>query len=249
MNRIPLIVGNWKMHKTTVEAEKFITTLRQQVEGTQRRVYLAVPFTSMSIAVQAAKGSRIGIGAQNMHDQVEGAFTGEISSHMLKDCGATFVILGHSERRQQFIETNSFIHRKLLRALHDGLTPILCIGELQYEREGGEHERVLTLQLEEAFQGVNTDQAAQVVIAYEPVWAIGTGLTATPQVAQATHRFIRTWLENRFGLDLSERICLLYGGSVKPDNITSLMQQTDIDGVLVGGASLDVKTFAQIVNY
>jgi triosephosphate isomerase len=244
MNRIPCIVGNWKMYKTGAEARTFVAALAPEISATKRRVMLAVPFT----AIEAAKGTKIAIGAQNMHDQVEGAFTGEISARMLKASGATFVLLGHSERRQYFLETNPFIHRKLMRALHEGLTPILCIGELLQERESGNHEKVLKLQLEECLQGLNAAQAAQVIIAYEPVWAIGTGKTATPEIAEGVHRFIRHWLGERFGKETSEKISLLYGGSVKPDNIAALMQQPDIDGVLVGGASLDVKSFAQIIN-
>lgn len=249
MNRVPLIAGNWKMYKTTFEARKFISDLSKEIGATMRRVFLAVPFTAIEGSVDAAQGTRISIGGQNMHDEPEGAFTGEVSARMLKASGAEFVILGHSERRQNFIETDSFIHRKLVRALQEGLTPILCIGELPHERESGDYEKIIKLQLEEAFQGVTQSQAAQIVVAYEPIWAIGTGKTATPQIAQTMHRFIRNWLESRFGVDVSEKICLLYGGSVKPDNIASLMEQTDIDGVLVGGASLDVKSFAQIVNY
>lgn len=249
MNRVPLIVGNWKMHKTTLEARAFIADLSERISSVQHRVVLAVPFPAIEGAIEAAKGTRIAIAAQNMHDHLEGAFTGEVSARMLKSSGASFVILGHSERRQYFIETDAFIHRKLVRALQEGLTPILCVGELLHERENGDHEKVLQLQLEEAFQNFTSDQAQQVIIAYEPVWAIGTGQTASAQIAQTMHRFVRNWLETRFGLDTSERICLIYGGSVKPDNISSLMQQTDIDGVLVGGASLDVHTFVQIVNF
>lgn len=249
MNRVPLIAGNWKMHKTSGEASAFISSLSREIAATERRVFLAVPFTLVEAAAKAVKGTRIAIGAQNMHDQKEGAFTGETSAGMLKSSGAHFVILGHSERRQYFIETDAFIHRKLVRALEEGLIPILCIGELSHDRDSGQHEQVLKQQLEEAFADLSAEQAKLVIIAYEPVWAIGTGQTATPQIAQSVHRFIRSWLETRFNLDVSERMCLIYGGSVKPDNIAPLMQQTDIDGVLVGGASLDVKLFAQIVNY
>ncbi|MBS0604063.1 MAG: triose-phosphate isomerase [Verrucomicrobia bacterium] len=249
MNRIPLIAGNWKMYKTSADARAFVSALSEEIAATERRVFLAVPFTAIEGASDSAKGTRISIGGQNMHDEPEGAFTGEISGRMLKGSGASFVILGHSERRQYFAETDSFIHRKLMRALQEGLTPVLCVGELPHERDSGEHEKVLNLQLEECLQGITSAQASEIVIAYEPVWAIGTGKTATPEIAQAVHRFIRGWLESRFGLNCAEKMCLLYGGSVKPDNISMLMQQTDIDGVLVGGASLDVKTFAQIVNY
>ncbi len=249
MSRIPLIVGNWKMYKTTAEALSFIEALMPEIAGTKHRIGLAVPFTSIEASAAAVRGTKIAIGGQNMHDAPEGPYTGEISGGMLKASGAEFVILGHSERRQHFIETDTFIHRKLLRALIEGLTPILCIGELPFERENGEHEKVLAMQLEDAFQGVGAKQAMDVVIAYEPIWAIGTGKTATPHIAQMTHRFIRQWLARRFDLDTAEKMCVLYGGSVKPDNVRALMQEEDIDGVLVGGASLDVTAFAQIVNY
>jgi triosephosphate isomerase (TIM) len=249
MRRIPLIAGNWKMYKTTAEAREFILALSEATASTQRRIFLGVPFTVIEGAVAAARGTKICIGAQNMHDQVEGAYTGEISARMLKASGASFVILGHSERRQYFAETNAFIHRKLLRALQEGLTPILCIGELAHERESGKYLNILKLQLEECLQILNVSQVAQVIIAYEPVWAIGTGKTATPEIAQTIHSFIRNWVEERYGIECAEQVCLIYGGSVKRDNIASLMQQTDIDGVLVGGASLDVKSFAQIANY
>src|SRR5262249_28730961 len=159
------------------EASEFISALSEQISSAQRRVYIAAPFTAIDAAVQAAKGTRITIGAQNMHDQTEGAFTGEISARMLKASGASFVILGHSERRQHFVETDSFIQRKLMRALKEQLTPLLCIGEMLHEREGGNHEKILLLQLEECLQGLTQDQITQVIIAYEPVWAIGTGKT------------------------------------------------------------------------
>jgi triosephosphate isomerase len=249
MNRIPLIVGNWKMHKTTAEARAFISALSAKIAATERRVFLAVPFTSIEAALESAQGTRICIGAQNMYDKAEGAFTGEVSGPMLRGSGASFVLLGHSERRQYFAETDSFIHRKLLQALQEQLTPILCVGELPHEREKGEQEKVLELQLEECLQKLTSEQAACIAIAYEPVWAIGTGKTATPEIAQAVHGFIRQWLEGRFNRECAEKMPLLYGGSVKPDNIASLMQQADIDGVLVGGASLEVESFAQIVNY
>ncbi len=249
MNRIPLIAGNWKMYKTTVEAQAFIAALSPMISSKERNVFLAVPFTSIEGAVKASQGTSICIGAQNMHDQKDGAFTGEISGRMLKSSGAAFVILGHSERRQYFSETNSFIHSKLLSALQEGLIPILCVGEHLSHRECGEHEKVLELQLEECLQEISVETASKIVIAYEPVWAIGTGKTATCDVAQAAHGFIRQWLEKRFGKECAAKMSIIYGGSVKPDNISSLMQQNDIDGVLVGGAALDPASFAQIINY
>lgn len=249
MDRTPLIVGNWKMHKTSAGARDFISALRKESFSDARRIFLAIPFPSIESAVDAAKGSPICIGAQNMHDQAEGAFTGEVSGRMLKSSGADFVLLGHSERRQYFSETNAFIHRKLVRALEEELMPILCIGELLEERERGLWQNVLKLQLEEGLQKISSEHAIQIIIAYEPVWAIGTGKTATPELAQSVHHFIRTWLDESFGRECAQKMLLLYGGSVKPDNIGALMQQPDIDGVLVGGASLDVKSFVQIVNY
>jgi triosephosphate isomerase (TIM) len=249
MNRTPLIAGNWKMHKTAQEAEAFIAALIQNIPPQGRKVCLAVPFTAIDAVIKAVSKSALCVGAQNMHDQKEGAFTGEISAQMLRSSGASFVLLGHSERRQLFEESNSFIHRKLLSALNAGLTPFLCVGELLAHRENGEEKEVLQTQLEECLQGISSEQAEQIVIAYEPIWAIGTGKTATPEMAQAAHHCIRKWLEKRFGKACAEKISLLYGGSVKPDNTALLMQQADIDGVLVGGASLDAHTFAQIVNY
>jgi triosephosphate isomerase (TIM) len=245
MSRVPLIIGNWKMHKTDAEARAFVFALSAQIASTERRTFIAAPFIAIAGAAEAAQGTRICVGAQNMHDQEAGAYTGEISASMLKSSGASFVLLGHSERRQYFHETNSFIHRKILRALQEGLIPILCVGE----SEGGECERVLKTQLEECLQGLSAEQVSHCIIAYEPIWAIGTGKAATPELAQTVHRFIRLWLEEGFGRECAQRICLLYGGSVSPGNIAALMQQTDIDGVLVGGASLDVKSLAQIVNY
>lgn len=249
MTRIPLIAGNWKMYKTSAEAAAYIEALRGLMTRTDRAVYLAVPFTALEAAAKSAQGSGIAIGAQNMHDQLEGAFTGEISAGMLKSSGASFVILGHSERRSHFLETDVFIHRKLKRSLSEGLQPILCIGELLEQREKGDHEVVLKAQLDEALQDLTAEQMKCVVIAYEPVWAIGTGKTATTEIAQSTHHCIRLWLEERFGKEVSLSVRLLYGGSVKPDNIGALMQEPDIDGVLVGGASLDPKNFAQIIHY
>ncbi|MBS0620441.1 MAG: triose-phosphate isomerase [Verrucomicrobia bacterium] len=249
MAKIPVIAGNWKMYKSAEEAALYIAALKAESLKTERRILLAVPFTAIDRAAQAARGTPFSIGAQNMHDAIEGAFTGEISASMLLASGAEFVLLGHSERRQHFLETNSFIQRKLLRALSTPLTPILCIGETLPERERGDHEKVLILQLEECLQGVENKAAERLLIAYEPVWAIGTGKTATPEIAGETHQMIRNWLLKRFGKESAQKISLLYGGSVKPESIASLMAEPDIDGVLVGGASLDPKVFTQLINY
>ena len=249
MHRTPLIVANWKMYKTAIEARDFISALKIEIGHPKRRIFIAPAFTAIESAVAAAQGSSIVIGAQNMHDELQGAFTGEISAGMLKSSGASFVILGHSERRHYFKETNAFIRRKLTLSLQERLTPILCIGENLEERENDTQEKVLESQLEECLKGLDAAQVSQVIIAYEPIWAIGTGKTATPEMAQAIHSFIRQWLERHFGKECSQKITLLYGGSVKPDNISSLMKEADIDGVLVGGASLEVGSFTQIINY
>ncbi len=249
MIRIPLITGNWKMYKTGEEAARFIASLVPQIASTERRVLIAASFTALESAAKAAQGTRIAIGAQNMHDQQDGAFTGETSARMLKASGASFVILGHSERREHFLETNTFIHRKIKRALAEGLIPLLCIGETLIDREQNRMEKVLALQLEECLQGLTPEEFKRLMIAYEPIWAIGTGRTATPAIAQTTHRWIRNFLENLYGKENAAQTYLLYGGSVKPDNIAALMQETDIDGVLVGGASLDPSSFAKIINY
>lgn len=248
MSRAPLIVANWKMYKTSKEAHEFIHALTQEIHP-GRRVFIAPPFTAIAASSLAAAGSQISIGAQNMHDQWEGAFTGEVSALMLKDLEATFVILGHSERRQQWGETDALINKKIHLALKQQLLPILCIGELLKERKENNHIQILKHQLQVCLEGLTASQVASLIIAYEPIWAIGTGQTATAEVAQETHLIIRSFLEEAFGLDCSRKACLLYGGSVKPDNIASLMAQTDIDGVLVGGASLDLRSFINIVNF
>ncbi len=249
MKRIPLIAGNWKMYKTQREAQAFIAELSPLVASAQRRIFIAPPFTAIEAVVAASKGTKIIVGAQNVHDAQEGAFTGEISSRMLKAIGASFVIIGHSERRTLFSETNDWINRKLKRVLAEGLIPILCIGETLEQRNAGSTDAVLTDQLLECLQGITLDALSSVIVAYEPIWAIGTGRTATPEMAQAVHRKCRQVVEDKWGREASEELYLLYGGSVKPDNIAALMQEPDIDGVLVGGAALDPKSFAQIINF
>lgn len=249
MSRAPLVVGNWKMHKSGAEAAQFIFSLASELPSGVTRVCLAPAFTAIEAAASAAQGTGIQVGAQNGHDALEGAFTGEVSMRMLKAIGAEFVILGHSERRHQGGETNAFIHRKVVRSLEEGIWPILCIGELLQERESNHHEEVLRHQLDACLQGLTDSQVRRVVIAYEPVWAIGTGKTATPDLAQAMHRLIRCHLAEKWGKACATAVSLLYGGSVNPANVASLMEQIDIDGVLVGGASLDVDTFIKIVNF
>lgn len=242
-----LIVANWKMYKTVAETEAFIDALKPLVHSSNR-VWIAVPFTSIHAAKERAEGSTFQIGAQNMNDASEGAFTGEVAATMLVEAGASFVLLGHSERRQQFGEDNAFVNRKVKRALSSGLQPLLCIGETLAERKAGEMEDILATQLTQCLEGVDSAILESLVIAYEPVWAIGTGVAATPEMALEAHSFCREYLIQHWGASLAEKIPLLYGGSAKPDNAAVLLAQPNIDGLLVGGASLDAATFSAIIN-
>ncbi len=249
MNRSKCVVGNWKMYKTAKETVAYIHAIVPKVAAASASVYLAIPFTSLSSAIHAAEGTNLIIGAQNMHFEEQGAFTGEISAFMLKALGVDFVILGHSERRSLFHETDALIHKKLLRALKEDLEPILCIGEKEEERAQGKTREVLEQQVHSLLLGIAKEEAEKILIAYEPVWAIGTGKTATPQMIQETHAQIRALLKQKYDLRTSQKIALLYGGSVKPENSQEILSQKDVDGALVGGASLDPVQFAQIVNH
>lgn len=249
MARKLYVVGNWKMYKTAREATDYVEELLPLIEGCKANIYLAVPFTSIARASHFAKETPITIGAQNMNDAREGAFTGEIAGLMLKEAGAAFVLLGHSERRQVFGETNEFIHSKLIRALQEDIQPLLCIGETARERDDNRTEEVLRVQIESALAGVPKEEVSRIILAYEPVWAIGTGRAATPKQAQKEHAFCRLVLEEIFGKRAANGISILYGGSVKPDNAAELIAQRDIDGVLVGGASLDAASFAAIAAH
>lgn len=250
MSRKPLIAGNWKMYKTRPEVAQTLRRLRELVDGYEAVTPVICPtFTGLATAADVLEGSNIGLGAQNCHWEDEGAFTGEISAPMLVDCGCRYVILGHSERRQYFSETDEMINRKLRKVVTTPLTPILCIGETLEEREAGRVEEVVLGQLEADLAELAPADVERVVIAYEPVWAIGTGRTATPEIAEEVHAMIRRWLSGRYGPELAEGTLVLYGGSVKPGNIAELMAQPDIDGALVGGASLDAESFAKIVRY
>ncbi len=244
-----VITGNWKMNKSTEETVAFVKGILPKIEAANALIYLAVPFTVIQPAVEATGGSKLVIGAQNMHDATDGAFTGEIAGGMLKDVGARFVILGHSERRHIFNESNSFINSKIKRALLDEIQPVLCIGETLEEHESGKIEEVLYTQLKESLEDITPEQLAKMIIAYEPVWAIGTDKTATPQHAQDTHRLCRDYLADKWGKEVADKIVMQYGGSVKPENAKSLLEQPDIDGLLVGKASLNLDFFSQIVNY
>ncbi len=248
--RKPVMAGNWKMYKTPAETTAFFEKFRPLAGQAEHcEVVICPPFTNLAAAVAAAQGTRIHIGAQNIGWAKEGAFTGEISGSMIVASGATYAIVGHSERRQYFAETDETVLKRTQAALEFGLTPIVCVGERLEERESGQTEAVLARQFQKGIAGLSEQQFARIVIAYEPVWAIGTGKTATPEIAADTHRAIRGQVRAKFGKEAGEAIRILYGGSVKPDNTRSLMAQPEIDGVLVGGASLDAVSFAGIVNF
>jgi triosephosphate isomerase len=245
--RRPYVAGNWKMHKLRAEARAYVEELLPLIDGLDLDIGICVPYTALDVCVEAAKGSQLKIVAENMHEEESGAFTGEISAGMLKDIGVRCVLLGHSERRQFCGETDKALQRKLPAALAAGLEPILAVGELEDERENGETERRLRHQIQEAFEDVAADDVARVVVAYEPVWAIGTGKVATPDQAQEACGFIRALIRDKYG-DLAEHVRIQYGGSVNDENASELMSLPDIDGALVGGASLDPGKFARIVR-
>jgi triosephosphate isomerase len=248
--RRPVIAGNWKMYKTPAEAAGFLHDLAPLVAVSSRSdIVVCPPFVDLPVAVDAARGTNIAIGAQDLFWLKEGAYTGEVSAPMLVAVGCAWVIVGHSERRQYFGETDESVLKKTIAALDAGLKPIVCVGERLEEREGGLTEHVLAKQCAGGVCGLSPEQFARIVIAYEPVWAIGTGRTATPEIAAEAHHFLREQIGARFGADASQACRILYGGSVKPDNIKALMEQPDLDGALVGGASLDPVSFAAIVNF
>jgi triosephosphate isomerase (TIM) len=248
--RKKLMAANWKMYKTPDQTRDFFRDFLPLVEKHDRdEIAVCPPFINVPAAVEAARGSNVAIGAQNMYWEKEGAFTGEISTGMLLSVGCTHVIIGHSERRQYFGETDDTVNLKLKAALEAGLVPIVCVGEVLEEREAGLTEDVLRRQCLRAFHAISGKKAAKLVIAYEPVWAIGTGKTATPQLASEAHQVIRSEAGKALGEELAENLRILYGGSVKPENAKALMSEAEIDGALVGGASLDAKSFAAIVKY
>jgi len=248
--RKKLIAANWKMYKTPEQTAVFFAHFLPMIAAHDRdEIAIFPPFIDLHTAVEAASGSEVAIGAQNVHWETEGAFTGEISAPMLLALSITHVIIGHSERRQYFNETDDTVNRKLELALESGLAPIVCVGEVLEEREAGLTEDVLRRQCMRAFNGISARKAAKLVIAYEPVWAIGTGRTATPQIAAEAHSVIRHEAGKAFGDDFAQKLRILYGGSVKPENATALMSEEEIDGALVGGASLDPASFSKIVNY
>src|SRR6266403_4407782 len=248
--RTKLLAANWKMHKTPDQTREFFRDFLPLVAGHKRdEIVVCPPYTSVAAAIEAAQGSNVAIGVQSVHWKAEGAYTGEISAAMLLSLGVTHVIVGHSERRQYFGETDDTVNLRLKTALEAGLTPICCVGEVLEEREAGLCDDVLRRQCLRAFHKMSAKKAAKLTVAYEPVWAIGTGKTATPQMAADAHAIIRAQAAESFGEELAQRLRILYGGSVKPDNAKALMSEEEIDGALVGGASLDPKSFAAIVKY
>ncbi len=248
--RLPLMAGNWKMHFTVTEAVALVDELKKGISRFEdREVVVAPPFTALAGVASALADSPIRLAAQNCYWESQGAYTGEISPPMLRDLGCHYVIVGHSERREYFGETDENVNRKILALLPLDLEPIVCIGETLGERQAGKTLDVLANQLNGALEGLDLEQAGRLVLAYEPVWAIGTGLTATPEQAQEAHAFVRDNFANRFNNAVANNTRILYGGSVKPENVDELMGQPDIDGALVGGASLKSASFVRIVDF
>jgi len=247
--RKPIIAANWKMHKTVSEAVEFINKFKKLMEDTDVEVVLCVPFTQLWAVKEALKETNIKIGAQNMHYEEKGAFTGEISAVMLQEMEVDFCIIGHSERRQYFGETDETINKKLHSAFNNDIIPILCVGESLEEREEGKTKEVVRRQVSADLKGLNEEQVSRLIIAYEPIWAIGTGKTATPEQANETIALIREIVKEIFDDVVSEKLRIQYGGSVKAKNASDIMNQDDIDGALVGGASLNPNDFIEIVNF
>lgn len=247
--RKPLIAGNWKMNKIPREATELVQALKDRVgeiDGVD--IVLIPPFTALETVYRLIKGSKLSLGAQNMHWEEKGAYTGEVSAFMIKETGCQYVIIGHSERRQYSGETNETVNKKIKSALKFDLIPIVCVGERLEERKKGETFQVVESHVREGLAGLSQEEVLRIVIAYEPVWAIGTGRTATPQQANEVHAFIRQLLGDIYREDIAHQVRILYGGSVKPDNTLALMAEPEIDGALVGGASLDAQSFSEIVQ-
>ena len=249
-DRVPLLAGNWKMHGSPSEARRLATDIRKLLTDIKDRdVLLAPPYPALLTVVECVKGSGIAVGGQDLYWADQGAFTGEVSAPMIADCGCTHVIVGHSERRQHFGETDASVALKLRAALRHALTPVVCVGETLDQREADLTLRVVEAQVRAALDGLEADQVSRLVMAYEPLWAIGTGRVATPAQAQEVHRQIRGLLAAAAGSEVAAQVRILYGGSVKPDNIDALMREPDVDGALVGGASLNAPDFARIVRF
>ena len=244
-----VIAGNWKMYKTNPEARQLAEAIKGKNSSVKKTgIVICPPATALSTVAEILAGSKIGLGAQNMYWENEGAYTGELSAEMIKSTGAAYVIIGHSERRQYFGETDETVNKKLKQALHTNLNPIVCIGETLDQREKGITKDVIAGQLQGALAGISADQMKEVILAYEPVWAIGTGKTATPEQAQDVHNFIRSNLLTMYDAATSESVIIQYGGSVKPNNAAELLKQKDIDGALVGGACLEADSFTEIIK-
>ena len=249
MMRIPFIAGNWKMFKTTNEAVAFAEEFKKLYKDTDIKAGICAPFTQLAALAEALKGTEIKLGAQNMHFEEDGAYTGEISAQMLNEIGVEYCIIGHSERRQYFNETDETVNKKLHTAFKHNITPILCVGEILAERDANKEFKVVKTQMEGALLDLSDELVSKLVVAYEPVWAIGTGRTATPEQANEMCGYIRKVIEDLYGDEVSEKVIIQYGGSVKPGNATELMNIEEIDGALVGGASLSPKDFIEIVNF
>jgi triosephosphate isomerase len=248
--RNPVIAGNWKMFKTCRETSAFFDAFLPQIKDVDHcQIVVAPPYTSLATAVEKADGTSVAISAQDVFWEAQGAFTGEVSVGMLVDVGCTYTIIGHSERRQFFGETDETVEKKTLAAVAGGLKAIVCVGETLVERDGGQAEEVVRRQVRNGLGRLTESDLSHIIVAYEPVWAIGTGRTATPEIAAEAHRFLRDLAASGFGKEQAVALRILYGGSVKPDNIKGLMAQVEIDGALVGGASLDARQFASIVNF
>ncbi len=247
--RKKIIAGNWKMNKLPNEAIAFIEELGPLVKNTKNEVVLCVPYTNLFYSLLTAQGTKIKIGAQNMHYEEKGAYTGEVSGEMLKSIGVEYVIIGHSERRQYFNETDETVNKKVKKALEVGLKPIMCVGENLSQRENGEAKTIVTSQTKLGLEGLNAEEVKKVIIAYEPIWAIGTGKTATKEDANETIKWIREEIEKIYGKYVANCVIIQYGGSVKSSNAKDLFEMSDIDGGLIGGASLDANEFSKIVNY
>ncbi|TCO79457.1 triose-phosphate isomerase [Marinisporobacter balticus] len=247
--RIPIIAGNWKMHKTIKEAVEFVENIKDRVKGTDVEVVLCTPYTLLQSVKEATKGTNIKIAAQNMHWEENGAFTGEVSPLMLNEIGVDYCVIGHSERRQYFNETDETVNKKVHTALKYGIKPIICVGETLEQRENGETNTFVKSQVVKAFKDIESKKVLDIVIAYEPIWAIGTGKTATSEEANEVIYQIREVIKELYGEDIYTEIRIQYGGSVKPNNIEEIMNQEDIDGALVGGASLKSDDFVELVNF
>lgn len=248
MSRTPILAGNWKMFKTVPESTSFIEAVKGQAEVEGVESVICAPFTNLPALVEAVKGTNIKIGAQNLHFEDNGAFTGEISGVMLKDLGVDYVVIGHSERRQYFNETDETVNKKVHAAFRHGLTPIVCVGEKLEEREADQTKDVCKVQTEAAFAGLAADQAAKVVVAYEPIWAIGTGKSSTSQDANEVISYIRGVIKDLYNEEVANAVRIQYGGSVKPENVAEYLGQSDIDGALVGGASLQPESYIALVQ-